>query len=351
MAFGDTTVPMQLAAFNDDRMPVAVLAHVWRQHHNARTPLLRWLNELAISPQPDMWVRAAQAAGLLCALDFADVFHELLDGWGSADDTRRRIVAALALDQAASNPEARPAVQYVLDRWKHKGNEARRWTAAVALGRSLVLDRTENSLGDLLALGTWREDEGDPVANVASDSIARLLALGGIETVLHRLFDWLDSRRQSVRDVALLAIIKAANIKVGEFDDIEFFTSGAGQDRWPMLASRDSWPLLLALQDEDAQLAEPFADLLWHALDTARSRSAAQKALTTWIRCGEKDRSCLLSLIAFLRLLAEDPGSARRLQHLVNNLRAQWEEPLANDVADYLLKHALADSRNGVRTP
>lgn len=350
VAFGDTTVPVQLAVFNDDRMPVAVLTHVWRQHHNARTPLVRWLDELAGSPQPEVWVRAAQAAGLLCTLDFADVFHELLEGWASADDHHRRIVAAFALDHAASDPEARPAVRYVIDRWKRGDDEdeARRWTAAAALGRSLGLTSVEDTLDDLLALGTWPEGEISPIAAVASESIAQLLARGEVDLVAQRLLDWWQDRPQrSVRDVVLLATIKAANTKVSDLDDIEFFTSRAGRDRWPLLTSRSGWPLLLALQDEDPQLTAPFANVVWHTLDTARSRTAALEVVTQWIRCTEKDRSCLPALASFLWQLADTTDSKRRLQRLVAGLRSQWQQPLAANVADYL-QQWLVTSRNGV---
>lgn len=351
VAFGDATVPVQLAAFDDDRMPVAVLTHVWRQHHNARTPLLRWLDELAGSPQPEIWVRAAQAAGMLCTLDFADVFHELLEGWASADDHHRRIVAAFALDQAASDPKTRPAVRYVIDRWKRDDNkdEARRWTAAAALGRSLGLTLVKDTLDDLLALGTWPEDEISPLAGVASESIASLLAQGEVDLVAQRLLCWLDRSQRNVRDVALLATIKAANTKVSDLDDIESFTSETRQNRWPLLANRGGWPLLLALQDEDPQLTAPFADLMWHILDTARSRTAALEVVTQWIRCSEKDRSCLPTLAAFLKLLADESDSERRLQRLVADLRSQWQQPLAADVADYL-QQWLVTSRNGVGT-
>ncbi|HKR52504.1 MAG TPA: hypothetical protein VJT72_23595 [Pseudonocardiaceae bacterium] len=347
VAFGDATVSVALAAYDKDRMPVAVLGQVWRRHHNARAPLLRWLNELAEDPQPDVWVRAAQTAGLLCTLDFADVFHNLVDDWASDDDPRRRMVAAYAIEQAARGPEAGDAVREVISRWKRSEDVARRWTASAALGRSLGPIAVQDALDDLLALGTWPEDEISPLAGVAGQSIARLLTHGDVDPVTHRLLDWWRDRPQRrARDVILLATIKAANTKVGDLDDIEFFTSGAGRNRWPLLAGRSGWPLLLALRDEDPQLAAPFADLVWRTLDTARSRAAALEVVTQWIRCAEKDRSCLPVLVEFLRSLYSEP----RLQHLVAGLRSQWHQPLAADVADYL-QQGLVTSRNGVGAP
>lgn len=351
--FGDTTMRIHLAAFHDDRMPVAVLAQVWTRHHNTRAPLLQWLNELADSTEPDVWVRAAQAAGMLCTLDFPNVFYDLLDGWACADQPHRRIVAAYALEQAARYPDIRPAVREVIDRWKKldDNDEARNWTAAATLGRNLGLTSAEETLDDLLTLSIEPDGQVRPIIGaVASESIARLLAHGEVDRVTKRLIHWLKRPQRSVRDVALLAIIKIANTTVDDLENIEFFTSGDGRNRWPRLASRTGWPLLLALQEEDDQLTDQFADLIWQILNTARSRGPAQNVLTQWIRCGNSNRDCLDALSKFLTLLAYPPDSARRLQRLVADLRSQWQQPLAADVAEHL-RQQLATSRNGVDTP
>ncbi|MGH3966533.1 MAG: hypothetical protein ACRDRY_25400 [Pseudonocardiaceae bacterium] len=329
-------MPVELAAFVDDRMPVAVLKHAWRHHHNARRPLLSWLEDLADDVHPEVWVRAAQAAGLLCALDFPDVFRSLIDGWAGDTNTHRRLVATFALDQAAQEPAVLPAVREVINTWKNDGDEAQRWTVAAALGYDLGLTSVEDALNDLRALGTWQEDEGTPVADIASDSVARLLAGGEVKKVVNRLLSWLEDRRTSVRDLALLTIIRLSHIKVSDLWDIDMFTSGSGRDRWPLLADRGRWPLLLALQDEDAEFTEPFADLVWRSLDTARSRGTALNALKRWIQGCERDRSYLPALASFLRLLADTPNSARRLRQLVTDLRADPQRPLAPAVANYL---------------
>lgn len=347
---GDTTVPVELAAFADDRIPVAVLKHVWRHHHNTRSPLLSWLADLADDVHPEVWVRAAQAAGLLCALDFPDVFRSLIRGWAGHTDTHRRLVAAFALDQAAQERAVLPAVREVINSWKNDGDEAQRWTVAAALGYDLGLASVEDALNDLRALGTWREDEETPVARIASESVARLLAQGEVEKVAHRLLSWLEDRRTSVCDLALLTIIRLSRMKVNDLWDINIFASGSGRDRWPLIADRGRWPLLLALQDEDAKFTEPFADLVWRSLDTARSRDAALKSLTRWIQGSERDRSYLPALASFLRLLADTPSSARRLRQLVADLRAGTQRPLAPAVANYL-DQALDESRNKVSTP
>lgn len=346
---GAATVPVQLAAFADDRMPVAVLAHVWRRHHNARGPLVSWLDDLAGDVHPDVWVRAAQAAGLLCGLDFSDVFRRLVNDWAGDSDEHRRIVAAFALDQAARDPAVLPAVREVIDAWKYDGDEPYRWTAAATLGCDFGLAMVEKALDDLLILGTWREEDGCPIAGIASHSVSGLLAQGAVEPVVRRLLRWLDDRRQVVRDLALLVIVRLANATVSDLWDVEAFATGSGRDRWPLLAHRGRWPLLLALQDEQPTFTEPFADLVWRALDTARSRSAGLDAVTQWIRCRERDPSYLRALASFLMLLADTTG-AKRLRHLIATLRTDLQRPLATDIADYL-DHVLATSQNGVGTP
>jgi hypothetical protein len=346
---GDATVPVQLAAFADDRMPVAVLAHVWRWHHNARGPLVSWLDDLAGDVHPDVWVRAAQAAGLLCGLDFSDVFRHLVNGWAGDSEEHRRIVAAFALDQAAQNPAVLPAVHEVIDAWKSDGDEPHRWTAAATLGYDFGFATVEKALDDLLILGTWREDDGCPIAGIASHSIAGLLAHGAVEPVVRRLLRWLDDRRQVVRDLALLVIVRLANAKVSDLWDAGMFATESGRDRWPLLAHRGRWPLLLALQDEQPKFTESFADLMWRALDTARSRSAGLDAVSQWIRCRERDPRYLCALAAFLLLLADATG-AKRLRHLVATLRTDLQRPLSPNIADYL-DSVLTKSHNGVDTP
>src|SRR5260370_37993815 len=100
------------AAYIDERMPAAVLRHVWDMH-NVRGPVTTWLQSLSYDTRPFVWMRAALAIGLLSSWDFAYTFHQLIDPWANSSDQepgcfRRRLVAAVALDAAARNDDALP---------------------------------------------------------------------------------------------------------------------------------------------------------------------------------------------------------------------------------------------------
>jgi hypothetical protein len=350
MRINGATVPCELAAFIDDRMPLAVLSYVWQRHHNVREPVARWLRALAGDPRPHVWMRAAQAVGLLCALDFPYGLHEMIMPWATAEGRPDdQVIASYALDQSARDPRIEPVVRALVDDWKESEQSSLRRAATAVLGHEFGLARVEQSLADLLALGTWRDDEegGAPLLLDAAASVASLLALGAVEPVTDRLRAWFRADRRAVADVALVGTLFTAGIKVRDLLDIELITADGGRDRWPHLAGRMKWPLLLALADDDGQLLEPFVDLFWSALDTARSQAAALDVLAEWIIVAQQDRTCLPVLARFLRLLGDSRNSRQRLHYLIRTMRQRWEKPLSADVADYL-DLAVADPADGL---
>ena len=100
-------------------------------------------------------------SGLLCSVDFAQTFTELIDpaaraplrrsaGPDEQDDEdnsagppwrHRREFAALALDHAARDPAVQPVVQKTLKRWRRDRDPALRSTAATALGYDIGQSR------------------------------------------------------------------------------------------------------------------------------------------------------------------------------------------------------------------
>ncbi len=137
--FITATAPASLVVYSDDRLPLAVLRHVWSMH-NLREPLLSWLETLSNDPRPLVYMRAALAMGLLTSWDFSFTFHERIEPWArSPDDPRRRWIAAVALDEASRNDEVRPVVREMLEAWCDKGAFEQRWTGTIALGYDLGL--------------------------------------------------------------------------------------------------------------------------------------------------------------------------------------------------------------------
>jgi hypothetical protein len=338
--FVDASAPASFARYGDDRLPIAVLARVWGMH-NVRAPLMSWLQGLSSDRRPFVYMRAALAIGLLSSWDFSYTFHELIDPWArsSGEESRRRWVAAVALDEASRNDDVQPVVREILEGWCRKGNFEQRWTGATALGYDLGLSDPAKALKELRKLGCW--DDG-ALAQVASWAVARIFALGAVTPVIDVLTTWLRDDRLAVRELALLVILRIATMKVSDLEDLELASQAAG-GRWTQLAERGRWPLLLALSDEDPALRDPLADLVWQLPRAAPAQEAALDVFEKWMRAGEKDRSCAGPVARFLALLGDDHLDRARLMHLLGVLRRDQDDPLPADLAD---QYALAIEKN-----
>lgn len=131
-----------------------------------RAPIVRWLRLLADDPRPQVWMRAAVAAGELCARDFDHGYAELIRPLAEAATPRRRIFAATTLDQAAGHASHRKAVRKLVDDWSRYGTKALRWTAAMALGYGNAADTTEDALDALARIGV--RDDGSSLRSPPS---------------------------------------------------------------------------------------------------------------------------------------------------------------------------------------
>jgi hypothetical protein len=339
---GEAMVPVGLVDFEDRRFPVAVLTYLWQRHHNMRAPLVSWLRELGNDLRPVVWVRAAQAAGLLCALDFPYTFYELLSPGAGAEDERQRRFVAVALDQAALHTGVRKAVETQLRRWRRFGTYEERWTVAAALGYDLGMRSVHDTLNELRILGTTAEyldDEADGDEDLqglvleASHSVTRLFAQGAVPAVVQRLNEWIMSKRRTLRELALYTVLLLANTRVGELWEQDIL---AGSDRRRSIAQeRQQWPLLLALQEEDPALAVPFADLLWRTM-RGPAGAVLSDILGGWMQISARDPACLDALAKFVPLLVGDGQDVRRLRYLVQLMRKDWAEPLDAAVATRL---------------
>ena len=146
--FITATAPATIVAFDDDRLPLAVLRQVWAVH-NLRDPLLSWLESLSNDRRPLVYMRAALAIGLLTSWDFSYTFHERIEPWARSEGPRRRWTAAVALDEASRNSDVAPVVREILDDWCEKDSFAQRWTGAIALGYDLGLHDPDKTLKEL----------------------------------------------------------------------------------------------------------------------------------------------------------------------------------------------------------
>jgi hypothetical protein len=314
-----TEVPARLIWYRGSALPSAVLTEIWDRHFPVRAPIVRWLRLLADDPRPQVWMRAAVAAGELCARDFDHGYAELIRPLAEAATPRRRIFAATTLDQAAGHASHRKAVLKLVDDWSRYGTKSLRWTAAMALGYGNAADTTDDALDALARIGV--RDDGEHLA-VASFNAVRLLALPDGATVLRRMADWTHHKREAYQDLGLVTTVRLALTSVDEVLPDEPDSP---------LADRADWPLPLALAVIRPELMLPMADLMWSALSTARSKDVALDALESLLRSGVRNdgtEGTRPGLAALLPALVTKENDRRRLDWLLRRMMNDPENPL-----------------------
>ncbi|MBI0296359.1 hypothetical protein JBE04_18295 [Streptomyces sp. PRKS01-29] len=308
---GDASVPVRTVWFEGRRLAPAVLHESWDAHHNLRGPMARWLRGLCDDPRPQVWVRAAVAAGVLCARDYLYGLVELGLPLARTDSPVQRMAAATALAEASRAPEVRPAVHGLLYDWARGDDERERETAALAHGYGLAAGSAAASLEELGRIA--RADDG----RTTSHSVARLLAGAEPETVLTALTHWLRDTRRARRDLALLATLRAVTTRTSHL---------WGLCEVPELEPYAAWPLATALLAAHPECGPRLAELLRAALTWARSAGAAEDALVGWIRRAAGDERQLAVLCDFLPRLAQDgdepldAGAATRIREVLEAL-------------------------------
>lgn len=307
---GDAKVPMRAVRFQGHALATAVLQEVWHGYHNVRGPLTRWLRALCDDPRPQLWVRASVAAGVLCSWDWVYGAGELLRPMAASDSPTLRMAAATALAEASREAAVRPAAGATLKEWTKSGDEALCTTALLTHGYGMAAGSVTASLDELAKVVRREEATLDELAT-ASFSVTRLLAGAEPATVVDRLGGWLREDRRDLADLVLLAVIGALGTKAtylwGLHEDEEMERHGTK-------------PLIAALLETRPELWRKLADLIRHALITARSGDAALDALGSWLRRAAGDAEQLGPALEFLSLLAVDRRDRDRLRHLLNRL-------------------------------
>ncbi|MEU5086292.1 hypothetical protein [Streptomyces sp. NPDC021356] len=335
-------VPARLIWYRGSALPSAVLAELWDRHFPTRAPVMRWLRLLADDPRPQVWMRAAVAAGELCVRDFDHGYTELVRPLAEAPTPLRRIFAATTLDQAARHASHRGAVHRLVGEWSRHGTTRLRWTAAMALGYGNAAATTDDTLDALARIGS--HGDGDQLA-VASFNVVRLLALPDAPRVLSRMAEWTHHKRERYQDMGLVTTVRLALTTVEEV---------LTDDPDSPLADRGDWPLPLALAADRPALVGPMADLMWTALNTARSKDVAMDALETLLRSAvRKDGTewTRPGLAALLPALATEEYDRRRLDWLLRRMMNDPEKPLPDARARDLWRLAVAPRRPARQEP
>ncbi|MEU7158552.1 hypothetical protein [Streptomyces chrestomyceticus] len=315
---GDAAIPVRAMRFQGRRLATAVLYEAWDGYHNVRGPLTRWLRSLCDDQRPQVWVRAAVAAGILCARDYLYGFSEVLLPLARADSPVQQMAAATALAETSRDPQVRPAVRGLLREWARGDDRSACETAAFTHGYGMAAGSVAESLDELARIGC-REDGGKP-ADAASYSVVRLLAGPEPEVVLRRLARWLGDPRQIRQNLALMVVLRALSTRTSHLWGLQ------GDSR--VQESYGSWTLAAALVAAHPDRAPWLADLVHSALNTARAGVAAQEQMGGWMRRAAKDPRQLDVLCGFLPRLVEGRRDRDRLLQLIARLERDSDEPL-----------------------
>lgn len=165
--------------------------------------------------------------------------------------------------------------------------------------------------------------------------------------MLRRLGQWAEHRREEYQDLALVTIVRLATTGVDEVLDDEPGTP---------LGDRGDWPLLLALAVTRPELTGTLADLLWTALNTARSRDVAFDALEALLRSASRGEGgegrergegrgggdrMRPGLAALLPALTSDEHDRQQLEWLLRRMMRDQDRPLTTEQASALWRLAV----------
>ncbi|UED88505.1 hypothetical protein K4G22_16200 [Streptomyces profundus] len=330
---GLTQAPARVIAFRGHGLATAVLREVWEGHHSARGPVGHWLRELCEDPRPQVWVRAAVAAGVLCSWDWLHGYGDIVRPMALGNPDGPRLAVATVLAQAAHEPTIQPAVGSLLKQWAKGAHLGLREAAAVAHGYGLAAGSVAASLEEL-GKAIRRDEDGTLLATV-SLSVTRLLAGPEPEVVIERMGRWLRDGRRAYADLVLLTMLRAIRTPVT-------FLWGLRDNQ--ELERRSDWTLCGALIATRPAVAGRVADLVGHTLATPRSAAPGLDGMGSWIRRAAADEEQLATLAGFLPRLAIEGRDRDRLRHLLDRQVRDPDRPLDTDVA-HRLWHAARGRR------
>lgn len=326
----DASVPARILSYREPLTAPKLLAAVWNGRPNLRRPILRWLQDLSQDRRPDVWMRAALAIGLVTSWDFAFCYHKAMEGWVGSELSKRRLVAAIALDQAARDKSTRGAVKALLKQWARSEDKEQMWTAAVVLGYETGARDTSSTLSMLRRIGVWDECE---LVDVASQCVADLFARGRFTEVLGAIDDWIADPRLEHHVLGLVCTLRIGFLRVrglGNVEDLPLDEAARRRLAEPELAG---WPLAVALARVSSRLGRALAECVWQVLAGSLASNVMRDEIAGWIRVADSSPGLIGPLGDFLGKLVDDADDEARLLDVVAMLVADPDEPIAADTA------------------
>ncbi|MCP2167241.1 phosphatidylinositol-specific phospholipase C1-like protein [Goodfellowiella coeruleoviolacea] len=308
-------------SFRHDDLRQAVLARLWLQLDGARGKIVRWLSELAGHPDVEIRARAADAAGVLAAVDFAHGLHQLFLPWAANKAATLRQSAALGLNVAGGLSGRVDAFWDHIQRWADQLESTARSryladTAAMAACGRLGVAAPPRALKILHTLVRNQDWASLPSVSVGA---CTLVEAGVTTPVLRALLDW-SGPAADERSAAKALTVFTYTVR---------HAKGSGE----------ALPILLG---DYAKHHDLLPELWARALASGeRVRELAETALREWVGTADRvhrTRPLLLDLLAGIADRGEDDFT--RLKHLLAGwaLDADTPSPAAAEFHDRLLE-------------
>ncbi|TQM85277.1 hypothetical protein FHX81_7756 [Saccharothrix saharensis] len=283
--------------FRHDDLREAVLAGLWLQLDGARGKIAAWLTRLAAHPNVEIHARAANAAGVLAAVDFDYGVHQLLLPWATDKSPVLRQGAALGLDVAGAMSGQADVFWEQVQRWADDlGATARSRhladTAALAAAGRLGAADPERALDVLCSLVHNRQ--WAPMTSV-SISARALVESGAVTPLLESLLDWSGTPSDEQVTAKALTVFTYAVRHTGGANDV--------------------LPSLLVGPEHHLDL---LAELWGRALDCGPVREIAENALHGWLDAADSARVPQGSVLRVLAGIADrSDDDVARLDDLI----------------------------------
>jgi hypothetical protein len=303
------TVPTTVVAYRRDTVANQILERAWLGYQ-IQDELLEWLCELVDDPSERVGLFAATSIGALAILSFDRVWYGAIGGLGRHESPRRRQAAAVALKAVAAREDLRPVVTAAIAQWWSSGDRAQQASAARAHG--LILGQQD--LGSTLdALGRLASIDHIQTAGAIGHALVDLLIAapdGAVGPVYAALLRWMDDPARATVAHLCFAIVAVNTVT---FVDSE----SAG-------TTRTTWPALLWLATQQAELRQPLFTLWHRILDESILLTTVENALTIWASRAEADEQVRQAYARMVRAVAK---YGERTRQSLRRLAREWVDP------------------------
>jgi hypothetical protein len=229
------------------------------------------------------------------------VCEDVLLEWANSEDPNVRVLAAIAVNGASTDPDITINVLALLHHWSSSDNRYLAWTAGTAYCLPIGLTHPRAAVADLVQIGS-----GDIESFiVANSSMLRLVRLGrgSPEFCVAALSELVNRDKTSEDgDKSIVPLVLFLNLMA----ETEVTSqSGPSEARRPMLM--DAAQADLTAKDRCGhQVRAAIASLTWRSMSLSWTRTKAATVLRQWVEYCDTDAGALPAVGKLMAMLAFD---------------------------------------------